>query len=411
MHFLVLLTLLAADPATLAQIEAEALAKNPDIQAAAQRTRVAEARIGSAMGFDDPQFSYRAWSTPILQPWNLNQTQHMFMLSENVPGRGKRELRYLIASGDKEIQSIGVEARKREIVSLVRNAFYRLLRSRDQLSIHHDQVALAEQTIEATRIQYTAGKATQLDVLKAGTAHARLAGHRIMIEREAEAARAELNSLMGRSADEPLEIEGEFGVLDRLPSSPELVTLALANRPELLALEAMAKQGEHKVRLAQKGYSPDFMISAGYMLMPSGSMNRNGWMGEVSLTLPWLNRGKHDSEIRGAQEELNLVQAESRKQRTAISREVRDALIRAESARKTIDLYRDTLRPSLQGLSSAATVAYRTNQGDLLNVLDTQGMSFELEYALFDAITEYEQSLAELERAIGAPLPGERKPL
>jgi cobalt-zinc-cadmium efflux system outer membrane protein len=411
MHLLVLLTVLAAGPMTLAQIEAEALANNPDIQAAMQQTRIAEARIGAAMGFDDPQFSYRAWSTPILQPWNLNQTQHMFMFSENVPGRGKRELRYLIASGDKDIRAIGVEARKREIVSLVRNAFYRLLRSRDQLRVHHDQVELAEQTIAATRIQYTAGKASQLDVLKAGTAHSRLAQHRIMIERESDFARAELNALMGRPPNEPLEIEGQFGILDRLPSSQELVSLALANRPELLALEAMGKQGEHKVRLAQKGYGPDFMISAGYMLMPSGSMNRNGWIGEVSVTLPWLNRGKHDSEIREAHEELSAVQLEVRRQRTAIAREVQDALIRTESARKTINLYRDTLRPNLQDLSGAATVAYRTNQGDLLSVLDTRSMSFELEYALFDAITEYEQSLSELERAIGAPLSGERRPL
>jgi hypothetical protein len=38
-------------------------------------------------------------------------------------------------------------------------------------------------------------------------------------------------------------------------------------------------------------------------------------------------------------------------------------------------------------------------------------MAIDAQYALFDALSEYEQSLVDLERAIGAALPGERKPL
>ena len=47
-----------------------------------------------AMALDDPSFTYRAWGTPMLAPWNLNQTQHMFMFNQTFPAAGKRELRY-----------------------------------------------------------------------------------------------------------------------------------------------------------------------------------------------------------------------------------------------------------------------------------------------------------------------------
>jgi cobalt-zinc-cadmium efflux system outer membrane protein len=411
MHSLVLLALLVAGPMTLSQIETEALANNPDIQSAIQQTHIAQARLGSAAGLDDPQVSYRAWSNPILQPWNLNQTQHMFMYSQNVPAPGKRELRYLIASDDTEIRALAAEAKKREVISMVRQAFYRLLRSYDEIRIHHDQITLAEQTIDATRIQYTAGKVSQVDVLKAGTAYSRLAEHRIMFEREADSARAELNTLMGRAPDEPLEVEGEYSLLAQLPSTVELQKIAFDNRPELLVLLAMQKQGEHKVELARKSLSPDFTISAGYMLMPSGSMNRNGWIGEFSMSLPRLNRAKHDSEIQQASQELSAIQLEERKQRAVISRELREAVIHAEAAKKIVDLYRQTLAPDTQNVLRAATVAYQTDQGGLLGVLDSESMSIDIQYALFEALTEYEQSLAELERAVGAPLQGERLPL
>jgi len=411
MYSLVLLAALAAGPMTLAQIEAEALASNPNIRGAAQQVRIAESRLGTAASIDDPQFGYRAWSTPLLQPWNVNQTQHMFMFSQNIPAKGKRELRYVVASDEVDIQNLLVEAKKREISAMVRQAFYKLLRTYDELRIHHDQAALAEQTIEATRIQYTNGKATQRDVLQAGVAYSRLAEHLIMFNREADAARSELNTLMGRSPDEPLEVEGEYQIVATLPSQNELQMIAAKSRPELIALEAMQKQGGHKVELAQKNMKPDYTISAGYMLMPPGGMNRNGWLAEISMTLPWLYRAKHDSEVVQAHEETAGTQAEYQKQKALIAKEIRDAVIRAESAIKIVTLYRETLKPDLQNLTKAATVAYQTNQAGLLGVLDSQSMSIDGEYALFEALLEYEQSIAEVERAIGAPLPGERKPL
>jgi outer membrane protein TolC len=411
MYSFVLVALLAANPMTLAQIEAEALANNPDIQIAVHQSRIAESRLGTAAAVDDPQFGYRGWGLPLSEPWNLNQTQHMFMLTENVPGRGKRELKFLIASDDTEIQALLLEAKKREIVARARQAFYRLLRTYDQIRIHHDEVALAEQTMDATRIQYKAGKVPQKDVLEAGVAYSRLAEHVIMIERDADSARSELNTLMGRPPDQPLEIEGEYGIVDRLPSQEELQSIASRNRPELLALEVMQKQDGRKVQLAEKSMSPDYTISAGYMLMPPGVEHRNGWLAEFSMTLPWLNRSKHDSEVQQAQEEKSSIQAEYAKQRAAISSEIRAALIRADSARKVVELYRDTLRPDIQTVSKAATVAYQTNQSGLLDVLGTQSLSINAEYALFDALAEYEQGLAELERAIGSALPGERRPL
>jgi outer membrane protein TolC len=189
------------------------------------------------------------------------------------------------------------------------------------------------------------------------------------------------------------------------------MSLAIRKRPELLALELSQKQGSRKVQLAEKGRRPDYTISAGYMLMPAGTMNRNGWLAEFSMTLPWLNRGRHDSEVQQAGEEISVAQREYDKQRAAISKDIRDALLRAESARKVVELYRTTLRPDIQNLSKAATVAYQTNEAGLLNILETQNLSIEAEYALFDALSDYEQSLAALERAIGTPLPGERRPL
>src|SRR5262249_61326360 len=128
-------------------------------------------------------------------------------------------------------------------------------------------------------------------------------------------------------------------------SLAELKEIPLSRRPELKVIEAATRRLETQVRLAEKNYKPDVSIGAGYMLMPSGSMNRNGYMAELSFNLPWLNRSKHDSEIREAQSQVNVQRSELSVQQAMVFNEIQEALIRANTSARLVEIYRDTLRP------------------------------------------------------------------
>src|SRR6058998_1853218 len=90
-------------PMTLAAIEAAALENNREIRVMTERVALAKAGITPALAVEDPSFSYRAWGTPLLAPWNVNQTQHMFMFNQTLPAAGKRELRYEAANQAVEV--------------------------------------------------------------------------------------------------------------------------------------------------------------------------------------------------------------------------------------------------------------------------------------------------------------------
>jgi hypothetical protein len=93
-------------------------------------------------------------------------------------------------------------------------------------------------------------------------------------------------------------------------------------------------------------------------------MNRNGWLAEFSMTLPWLNRSKHDSEVQQAQEESAALQAEYAKATRNHSERDTRRHHSSEAARKIVNLYRDTLKPDLENVSRSATLAYQTSQGE-----------------------------------------------
>jgi outer membrane protein, heavy metal efflux system len=394
----------AVAPLALPELEAAALANNPGVRAATRRIAVAEARRGSAGSRDDPSFMYRGWGTPLSRPWDLNQTQHMFMFSQNLPGGGKRQLRTQVADADVEITKAEVEAKRRDVLAEVRSAFYELLQNQEGLRFHDEQATIARQGLASARIKYVVGKVPQSDMLKAQIALTRLVEHLVMLQQDGDLARARLNTLLGRDPGTPLEVVGDYSPPSAVPGLLDLEKAALENRPELAAVSAAIRQSESRTQLAQKSFKPDYTVSGGYMLMPEDSRYRNTYMAELSITLPWLNRRRHDAEIAEARAMVAADSSEYDSRRAAIFEEIQQTLVRARVAYRLVGLYRDTLRPQAQAVLKATVAAYQADRADYLNLLDSQNTTLDVELNYIRAASDLETRLADLERAVGAPL-------
>lgn len=395
----------ASVPLTLAELEAAALSNNAEIHAFARQVAVAEARKGGAGALEDPSLMYRGWGTPLAKPWDLNQSQHMFMFSQNLPGGGKRQLRAQLADDEVEIAKAELETKRRDVVAQIRRSFYELLRNQDELRFHDEQVVLARQGLESARIKYVVGKVPQQDMLKAQIALTRLVEHLVMLQQDSDLARTRLNTLLGRDPGAPLDVMGAYSPPARLPGLIELEKNAMESRPELTAISAAIREDETRIQLAEKSFKPDYTVSGGYMLMPDGSRYRNTYAAELSVSLPWLNRGRHNAEIAEANTMLAARKADYESRRAAVFAEIQEALVRARVAQKLVTLYRDTLRPQTQAVLKATIAAYQTDRTDFLNLLDSQNISLDVELSYIKAVSELETRLADLERAVGTELP------
>jgi outer membrane protein TolC len=225
-----------------------------------------------------------------------------------------------------------------------------------------------------------------------------------MLDQDGGLARARLNTLLGRDPASPLDVQGEYSLPQKLPALLDLEKIALENRPELAVASSGVRQGEARTKLAEKSYTPDCNLSAGYMLMPDGACYRNTYMAEVAVTLPWLNRGHHDAEIAEAQADVSAERAEYDNQRAIVFEEIQDALIRAQSAKRLVDLYNQTLRLQAQATLKSTLAAYQADRTDFLNLLDSQNTTLEVELDYYRSASELELRIADLERAVGTPL-------
>jgi outer membrane protein TolC len=328
----------------------------------------------------------------------------MFSLSQTLPTGNKRALRTSVAESDVAEAKANLAAVRLRLQVRVRKAFNDLLLTQDELMFHDQHVGIARQAVEAARIKYSVGSIPQQDVLKAQVALTALAEHMIRFDRDADVARARLNTLLGRSPTAPIAVRGTHAVLDQLPAMESLETDALQSRPDLVAAQAAAERSRREQALAKKAYAPDFTVSAGYMLMPSGTDMRNDYMVEGSMNLPWLNRRKHDSEIAEATVKVTEQDAELAAMRNSARGEIEEALIEAQSAQRLAQMYHEHLRPQAEATLQSSLIAYQNDKTGLIDLLDSQMAVIDADLAWIQAVGTFDASLADLELATGKPL-------
>lgn len=395
----------AAGPAmTLDDVERIALEVNPEIQVAARRVAIAQAHRPVAGALDDPMAMYRGWGVPLSQPWNYNAGQNMFGLSQTFPGRGKRALQTSLADSDIALAKAQLDQVRLDVRVRARKAFDDLLRAQEEMHIHDQHVGIARQAIQAARIKYAVGKVPQQDILKAQVELTRLTEHMIRFDHDAELARARINTLLGRSPASPLHVRGQFAIQIVLPSMQDLQEQALQARPDLIVAREAAERSRKEQALAKKAYVPDFTVSAGYMLMPSGTDMRNSYMVEGTMNLPWLNRRKHDAEIAASTARTTEQDAEFANMRNAAFGQIQEALVEVQSAQRLAHMYHDDLRPQAVATLQASVIAYENDKTEFLDLLDSQMTVIDIDLAWLQAVADFDARLADLELATGSTL-------
>jgi outer membrane protein TolC len=394
-------------PAALLSVDeavAAALENNPEIRAAVRRLSLAQLKTTTARSLDDPMLMMRDWDTPVRRPWDLNQAQLMVSIQQTFPSRQKRDQRARLAEDDAGVAAIDLETLRQEVSVEVRKLCTELMRNADEVRLQARQSSLLKEALAAALAEYTTGKAPQADVLRAQMALTRLNEKLIELDEERDNTRAQLNVLIGRPPDKAIEIAGSYALPTALPSIEDLEQAAIEHRPELAALRTRIAKSRDEGKLTQLAMKPDFTVGLGYMLMPTGSLARNAYMAEVSMNLPWLNRERHDGEAKQADAATAVSQAELDARAAMVFLEIRQAQIEVLAAEKRVKLYRDTLLPQAEASFKATTAAYQNNRAEFMSLIEAQNLLLDIQTATYKASAATDEGMAQLERAIGAPI-------
>ena len=388
----------------LADVVAEAVAKNPAIAAAQRRYDAAKQRPVQERSLPDPMVSagYNASGNPL--PGAGLGTEPIanigFIVSQELPYPGERTLRASIASREADAEFQQIEAARLSITARVKQAYYRLAYTYavgDVLTRNRD---LLDLLLKVSENRYAVGQAAQQDVIKAQTQLSILELQLERVRQERATREGALNALLTRPAATPVGQPEDLQLTPFDLSLDSLVKAANEHAPMLRRDQIMIDRSLLAVDAARKEYTPDFAVSGGYYYM--GAMPPM-YEFRFDVKVP-LQRARRAGAV--AEQLSTVEQARSAYDSTRLDLQgrVQEDYQMASTSIRLARLYRETVLPQARLALESSMSSYQTGAVDFLSVLTSFGTVLEYEMTYFDELASYHTAISRLEEMTGTPL-------
>ena len=389
---------------SLADLVAEALARNPEIAAAQKRYDAMRQRPAQERSLPDPMVSagYSASGNPLPGAGlGSEPTANVgFMVSQELPYPGKLGLRASIASREADAEFQQIEAARLSVTSRVKQAYYQLAYTYavdDVLTRNRD---LLNTLLKVSENRYAVGRAAQQDVIKAQAQISilELQFERVRLERATR--EGDLNALLARPAATPVGRPADLQLTRFDLSLDALVTAAHAHAPMLRREQIMIDRSQLAVDAARREYKPDFAVTGGYYYM--GAMPpMYEFRFDVKIPLQRARRAAAVSEQLSTAAQARHTYDSAR---FDLQSRVQQDYQMASTSVRLAGLYRDTVLPQARLALDSSMSSYQTGSVDFLSVLTNFGTVLEYEMAYFDELASYHAAVSRLEAMTGTPL-------
>jgi len=388
----------------LADVIAEALAKNPEVVAAQKRYDAARQRPAQERSLPDPMVS--AGYSANGRPWpgaglGTEPTSNIgFMASQEVPYPGKRDLRASIASREADAEFQQIEAARLSIVARVKQAYYRLAYTDAVTGVLSRNRELLDTLLKVSEGRYAVGKAAQQDVIKAQTQLSILELRLERVGQERATREGQLNALLNRPAATPVGEPEDLQLTAFDHPLDALIAAANEHAPMLRREQIMVERSQLAVDAARREYKPDFALTGGYYYM--GAMPPM-YEFRIDVKVP-LQRARRAAAVA---EQLSTVEAARStydSTRLGLQSRLQEDFQMASTSVRLARLYRDTVLPQARLALESSMASYQTGSVDFLSVLTNFGTVLEYEMTYFDELATYHTAVSRLEEMIGTPI-------
>ena len=392
-----------AQPSTLAGLVAELERNSPEIKATRRDIDMRVARVAPAGAPPDPTFSFGYMGgllrPPLFPSASAPGSFRQFGISQEIPYPGKLGLKSRVAATEVEVERWNSESTRTRLIADLKSAYVEyqyLSRSLDVLQRNKERLEQVRQIAEA---RFSVGQGIQQDVLKAQLEISLILERQALFDQQREALRAQINGLLFRATDTPLESTLAFEVTPLTAPIDELRALVRQNYPALKRDERVIDRGQQALSLARREVLPDFGIN----VTSQKFVGDMPWMYgvDVMVKVPLFWQRKQRPMI--AEAAASLESGRQMRDATAsmASAQVTEQYLAGTTSRRLADLYSDSVLPQARLSLESALASYQVGRVDFLTLLTNfvTVLSYEINYEEQNA--RYLQALARLEPLTG----------
>lgn len=398
---------------SLAELTAHALRQRPESRAAWLGIQAEAARLDAASAANWPtltgQFNFtrnRAQSSSGASIPTLHRFGPSLSLSYVLYDFGARAAsidaqRYRLIAG-----LLTSNRSLQDVVAEVEAAYFAMLAARAQGSAQEQQENALRVSVDAVETRIRGGLAARADQLRARAALAEATLARQTAGRDAAKAEAALKQAAGIAQTQALVLDWQTAAPATLESPvllADLLAEAIAQRPDLRALQAMVASAQAEADRARAARWPSVSLGAStgrtFFLEDERSPSTTYSVG-VTVSVPLFDGGRLAAQARAAQRDAERLQAESEGQQALVARTVAEAYYDVRNAQDS----RDGVAVQFESASESARAAearYNAGVGSVLELLTAQADLARARQSAVQTDVDWLAAFSRLNHALG----------
>ncbi len=402
---------------TIAQAEQMAIANNPNISvgrllalAEAQVTREARsADLPLAVADLDAVGSHLnsriTGDGSLNSPRILNKASGGLTVSQLITDFGRTHNLILSAKSNARAQLETEHATELDITLTVDQAFYQALTAQAVLKVAQETVAQRQATVDQVTALTKSKIRSDLDL---SFADVQLSQAKLLLlnaENETQVAMASLNNVLGTDQDR------QYTLIDNNPGAPApapddaeaMVKAAFTARPDLAALTDQYLAAKHYATAQRDLWMPTVsaLASAGDAPVRDDRIQSSWYFGAgANIGIPVFNGFLYNAEAKEAKFRAQAAQEDVRNLRDMIARDVRTAVLNAQTAYQRITVTQELLDQANFAFD-LASARYKIGLSGIVEISEAQLNQTQAQIDNTNALYSYQTALSVVRYEIG----------
>jgi outer membrane protein TolC len=381
----------------------EGLERNPSVVAAKNRWEALRRAPIQMRTLPDPQVQLQEFTVGSPKPAAGYETSDFYYtgvgVSQDIPGPGKLRLEGEVAEQDAEVARHQYQAAQRESAEKIREDYFELFYLTKTIGLLRNQLSQVAQIEEIAEARYRVGEGQAQDVLKVQLQATQMLSEIEHHHREMEQRQADLKAALGRELDSPNIVVGNVQ-----PTPVELTENRLQENVKAQSVDvqmdrAAEQRSEKALRLAHKGYVPDFTL--GYSYEKTGPGIRDYYMLTLGVKIPLYFWRKQTPAIEQAALDLSGARSQLRAHELDAGAAAEDELVAIHASDRILKIYNQGLIPQAENSLQAALASYRVSKVDFQTLISAFIDLLTLEEESYRELADHEIAVAKLRQIIG----------
>ena len=380
---------------------------SPNIRLLKSKKNIAGSKIEQGTNLPDPMLTFGLVNMPT-NSFSFTQepmTGKIIGITQAFPFPGGLSAKSDVIAMDTLIIEKEIEDFKNEIRKDVSNLYFDLQLVREEMLLTKKSKSLLEQISEVVKRKYEVSEASLQNIVQVEVQITRVQDRIESLIGKENGIVAELNALLLREENFPIETDNIMSVGDKNYSSTSLIKSANEYRPFLMGLKISEQKSKLIENSVKYSFYPNFQVGLQYTQREYSSATGQNWNDffsvVVGISLPLGYGGKYSSKI----DEAKYLQSFYREQYNysiqLLNKSFGKIVAKLHELQNRDKLISKTLLHQAEQALQSSLSDYQVGKIDFVNVINAENDILKIKTDLIKIRTEYSKSIAHLDFLVG----------